>query len=123
MFSENKSSGKHMMIDIKDIKNKELLADIDRLKEMMKQICNDFSFQVLNEIQHLFTPEGCSVILLLSESHMTIHTFPEKNYIAFDLYTCRGYPDNTDYMKIHDFLIEQLKAGESSVGNILDRDF
>lgn len=112
-----------MMIDIKDIKNKELLMDVDRLKEMMKQICNDFSFQVLNEIQHLFTPEGCSVILLLSESHMTIHTFPEKNYIAFDLYTCRDYPDNTDYMKIHDFLIEQLKAGESSVCHILDRDF
>jgi len=123
MFSENKSSGKHMMIDIKDIKNKDLLENIDRLKEMMKQICDDFSFQVLHEIQHLFTPEGCSIILLLSESHMSIHTFPEKKYIAFDLYTCRVYPDNTDYMKIHDFLIEQLNAGESSVGHILDRDF
>ena len=123
MFSESKSSGKHMMIDIKNIKNTDLLDDADRLKEMMKQICIDFSFQILGEIQHSFTPEGCSIILLLSESHMTIHTFPEKKYIAFDLYTCRVYPDNTDYMKIHDFLIKQLNAGESSIGRILDRDF
>ena len=123
MFSENKSSGKHMMIDIKDIKNKELLQDIDKLKDMMKQICIDYSFQVLQEIQHSFTPEGFSIILLLSESHMTIHTFPEKNYIAFDIYTCRVYPDNTDYMKIYHFLIEQLNAGENSVARILDRDF
>jgi S-adenosylmethionine decarboxylase len=123
MFSESKSSGKHMIIDIKDIKNKELIEDVDKLKEIMKQICIDYSFQILHEIQHSFTPEGCSIILLLSESHMTIHTFPEKNYIAFDLYTCRVYPDNTDYMKIHDFLMEQLNAGESSVGRILDREF
>jgi len=124
MFSESNCSGKHMMIDIKDIKNKELLNNSEKLKEMMKQICIDFSFQVLNEIQHLFSPEGCSIILLLSESHMTIHTFPEKNYIAFDLYTCRVYPDNGDYMKIYDFLIKQLNAGEdSTTGRILDRDF
>jgi S-adenosylmethionine decarboxylase len=123
MFAENKNSGKHMMIDLKDIKNIDLLNNMDNLKKMMKQICIDYSFQTLQEIQHNFTPEGCSIILLLSESHMTIHTFPEKKYIAFDLYTCRDYKDNSDYMKIYDYLIEQLNAGDNSVGHILDRDF
>jgi len=123
MFSNNKNSGKHMICDIKNIKNTHLLNNLEKLKKMMIEICNTFSFQILGEIQHFFTPEGCSVIFLLSESHMTIHTFPERNYIAFDLYTCRMYQDNKEYNKIFDFLIKQLDASEKSSLYILDREF
>ena len=50
--------------------------------------------------QHVFTSIGCT--FLLSESD----TFPEKNYGAFDLYTCREYPDN--YTNIYYYLVEQI---------------
>jgi S-adenosylmethionine/arginine decarboxylase-like enzyme len=49
-------------------------------------------------------------LYMLSESHISIHTFPEKAYIAFDLYTCRTYDDETIYMEIYDFLITELNA-------------
>jgi S-adenosylmethionine decarboxylase proenzyme len=123
MFEEIQSSGKHMICDIRNIQNTDLLNDLEGLKNMMKQICSDFSFNILGEIQHLFTPQGCSIILLLSESHMTVHTFPERKYIAFDIYTCRQYEDDSEYIKIHDFLMEQLKGGDKSSCHIVDREF
>ena len=123
MFTNNTNSGKHMICDIKNIKNIDLLNDLEKLKKMMIQICDTNSFQILGEIQHRFTPEGCSIILLLSESHITIHTFPERNYIAFDLYTCRSYKDNTEYKKIYEYLILKLEASENSSLQIVDREF
>ena len=122
MFANNKNSGKHMICDLKNIKNTDLLNNLEKLKKTMIQICDNFSFHNLGEIQHQFTPEGCSIIFLLSESHMTIHTFPEKFYIAFDLYTCRNYTDNSEYIKIYDFLINILEASNSSI-QIIDRNF
>lgn len=123
MFTNNKNSGKHMICDIKNIKNIELLNNLEKLEKMMIHICDNYSFHILGNIHHPFNPEGCSIILLLSESHMSIHTFPEKNYIAFDLYTCRTYTDNTEYRKIFDFLIEQLEAKENSTFQIFNREF
>jgi S-adenosylmethionine decarboxylase len=111
-----------MIADIKNIKNTDLLNDLEKLKKSMIQICNNYSFHILGEIEHRFTPEGCSIIFLLSESHMTIHTFPEKQYIAFDLYTCRNYADNSEYIKIYEYLINILEANNSSL-QIIDRNF
>ena len=123
MFSQQSSSGKHMICDFRKIQNTELLNDPLLLKLTMKTICERFDYKILGEIKHVFTPEGCTILLLLSESHMSIHTFPEKKYLAFDLYTCREYPDDSDYLKIYYFLIEQLGASPETSYTIVDRHF
>jgi S-adenosylmethionine decarboxylase len=89
----------------------------------MKGICKLYDFQILNEINHVFEPLGCTILFLLSESHMSIHTFPEKNHISFDLYTCRQYKDNTEYEMIYSFLVDKLKASLDSKYKIIDRYF
>ena len=123
MFAENHSSGKHMVCDIRNIQNTVLLNNKDQLKNLLKTICSVFDYKILCDLDHIFNPQGCTLLFLLSESHMSIHTFPEKNYLAFDLYTCRQYKDNTDYMKIYSYLIEQLQGGSQSSYTILDRIF
>jgi S-adenosylmethionine decarboxylase proenzyme len=123
MFAENHSSGKHMVCDIRNIQNTVLLNNKDQLKNLLKTICSVFDYKILGDLDHIFNPQGCTLLFLLSESHMSIHTFPEKNYLAFDLYTCRQYKDNTDYMKIYSYLIEQLQGGSQSSYTILDRIF
>jgi S-adenosylmethionine decarboxylase proenzyme len=113
MFSTTQCSGKHLIIDIKNIPNTETINNInniEKLKTMMDNICEKYEFQVLNKIEHKFDPQGLSIIYLLSESHMTIHTFPERNYIAFDLYTCRNYPNNDVYTEIHKYITEETNA-------------
>ena len=124
MFKEYESSGKHMICDFKGIKNNSLLNNMEQLNTMLKQICIDNEFQILNEVQYKFEPIGCSILFLLSESHLSIHTFPEKNHMSFDIYTCRQYKDNAVYNEIFQYLINILDAsGNDSTRRIVDRYF
>lgn len=122
MFNDSTSSGKHLICDFKNIENKELLNSIDDLKDMCKTICKIHDFSILQECEHVFSPIGCTFLFLLSESHLSVHTFPEKNYISFDLYTCREYTDNYIYTNIFYYLVEKLKAKDSTM-QIIDRAF
>ena len=122
MFNDSTTSGKHLICDFKNIENKELLNSIEHLKGMCKTICKIHDFSILQECEHVFTPIGCTFLFLLSESHLSVHTFPEKNYISFDLYTCREYSDNYIYTNIFYYLVEQLKAKDSTM-QIIDRAF
>jgi S-adenosylmethionine decarboxylase proenzyme len=123
MFEEYESSGKHMICDFKNIKNIELLNDCSKLNKILKHICEVYDFQILKEIQHIFEPIGCSILFLLSESHISIHTFPEKNHMSFDIYTCRQYKDNEVYLKIFQFLVDSLNASIDSKCEIINRYF
>ena len=113
-----------MICDFKGIKNQCLLNNCEALNLLLKKICKNNDFQVLNEVNHEFTPFGCSILFLLSESHISIHTFPEKNHMSFDIYTCRQYSDNTAYNEIYIFLINELEAcTNKSTCKIIDRFF
>jgi S-adenosylmethionine decarboxylase proenzyme len=123
MFRNYDTSGKHLICDLKEIKNQELLNSMDGLKELMIEICKKNEFQILDTIEYKFEPIGCTILFLLSESHMSIHTFPEKNHISFDLYTCRQYKDNEQYNMIIRMLISRLQASNNSVCKVVDRRF
>jgi len=112
-----------MICDFKGIQNTNLLNNIAGLKYKLKQICQEHDFQILQETEHQFTPQGCSILFLLSESHLSIHTFPEKNHMSFDIYTCRQYTNNDEYNKIYQYLLTELEASDKSVCQILDRYF
>jgi hypothetical protein len=47
---------------------------------------------------------------MLSESHISIHTFPEHNYAAMDIYTCRYYENNEVYNNLYDEIIDAFDA-------------
>jgi S-adenosylmethionine decarboxylase proenzyme len=123
MFQEYKSSGKHMICDFKNIDNSELLNNMTELKFIMREICKVNDFDILNELEHQFSPIGCSFVFLLSESHLSLHTFPEKKHISFDIYTCRQYDNNNVYNEIFHFLIDKLQASLESTCRIVDRYF
>lgn len=67
------------------------LADIDRLKLVFDSVIHDLELHVLGEISwHRFpNPGGVSGVALLSESHLTCHTYPEFGAASFNLYHCR----------------------------------
>jgi S-adenosylmethionine decarboxylase len=70
----------------------ETLADIDRLKLIFERIIHDLELHVLGDISwHKFPePGGVTGIALLSESHLTCHTYPEFGAASFNLYCCRS---------------------------------
>jgi len=123
MFSNNGNiSGKHMICDLKNIKNIELLNDSTKIKELFDNICKKFNYTILNKTEHIFEPQGITILYLLSESHISIHTFPERNYAALDIYTCREYDKNDIYEEIYEYIIKEFKARQEEP-IIIDRKF
>ena len=68
------------------------LADLDRLRAVFDRVIRDLNLNVLGEIAwHQFDqPGGVSGLALLSESHLTCHTYPEFHAATFNLYCCRN---------------------------------
>ena len=125
MFEHANTSGKHLICDFKKISNTGLLNDKLGLKLMCKNLCIENNFTIIGEVDYDFHPQGCSFVLLLSESHLSVHTFPEKNHMAFDLYTCKQYENNDVYLKIYLDLCTKLGTSTSkkSECKIIDRCF
>ena len=73
---------------------------------------------VLNLISNKFEPQGVTAIALLAESHISIHTWPESNYSAVDIFTCG---QNMSPELASRYLIEALKAEEHSL-RVLERN-
>jgi S-adenosylmethionine decarboxylase len=122
MFRNVQYSGKHMLCDIKHIRNTGTLNDIDDVKEILDTICREHKYTVLHKVEHVFSPQGFTILYLLSESHISVHTFPERNYLAFDLYTCRSYDNNDEYLSIYKYLVKMFDA-EFETPRIMDRYF
>ena len=68
------------------------LADLDQLKLVFERVIRDLELHVLGEISwHQFAGTGgVSGLALLSESHLTCHTYPEFGAASFNLYCCRN---------------------------------
>lgn len=88
-----------------------LLDDADAIEELMKRAASAAKVGVVQSVVQKFEPQGVSVVLVLEESHMSIHTWPESGYAAVDFYTC-GTSDPRD---AHDVLNEGLHADSAEL--------
>ncbi len=68
--------------------------------------------QLVERVFHQYTPQGVSGVLVLTESHLAIHTWPEHGYAAIDLFTCGNLCDND---KAYDVVKEKFEASSSSL--------
>ena len=67
---------------------KELLEKVDIVKNLMWKAAAEAQFTAVGESFYQFEPAGATGVILLAESHMSIHTWPEKNFAAVDVFTC-----------------------------------
>lgn len=72
----------HLLFDA--VCERDLLpTDIDHIKSVIEK-----NLTVVNRIEHKFTPHGETIVFILSESHFTLHTYPENRFISMDIYVC-----------------------------------
>ena len=81
----------HTLIDLYDL-NYELLNNIEDILKILKEIAKMCNLTVLKESYHKFEPQGVTAMLLLSESHISIHTWPEKKSACLDILSCKNNP-------------------------------
>lgn len=65
-----------------------LLDDPDAIRVRMLEAGERVGVTIVGEVFHQFSPQGVSGTLVIAESHMSIHTWPEKGYAAVDIFTC-----------------------------------
>lgn len=65
-----------------------LLDDADLVQQAIRDACAAGNLTVLNVAAHAFQPQGVTALALLSESHLSIHTWPEAGYAAIDVFSC-----------------------------------
>ena len=101
-------------MELKDC-NKEILNDLDALKSTLLTAANEAGATVLGESFHRFSPHGISGVVIIAESHLFIHTWPEYGYAAADIFTCG---DTVQPQKAAEMLIEKLGAKNHSLVEI-----
>ena len=78
--------GRHLIVDMYGC-NPRALDDMDFIKEAMEKAIEDTGLTILNTTCHNILPHGMAAHILLAESHLTIHTYPELGYAAIDVFT------------------------------------
>lgn len=87
------SMGRHCLLNVYGCKF-ELLDNQDFIVHILKKAAKSCGANILNIAAHKFEPQGITAVLLLSESHISVHTYPEKGSAVFDIFTC-GDADST----------------------------
>ncbi len=103
--------GKHLLLELKDC-DREVLNDLGFLKGILSAAASEAGATVLGESFHQFKPQGVSGVVVIAESHLFIHTWPEHGYAAVDIFTCG---DSVQPDKAAQILIRELKAKNHSI--------
>lgn len=70
-----------------------LLSDQEALDSMLRSAAKAANVTIINSVWHSFEGGGVTGLVLISESHFSVHTWPEAGYVAVDLYVCgQGEP-------------------------------
>lgn len=85
-------SASHWFVDCYGC-DRDRLDHADRLEQLLMTAAERGKLSVLRSQRHQFHPQGATVLLLLSESHLSLHTWPERGYAALDLFTCGDRAD------------------------------
>ena len=102
--------GKHFLLELYDCPP-DLLSDPAALAETMADAAKKMGATIVESNFHHFNPLGVSGVIIIKESHLTIHTWPEYGYAAIDVFTCG--PIEID--RGIDYLTKALLAGQSEV--------
>ncbi|MBN9417731.1 MAG: S-adenosylmethionine decarboxylase proenzyme [Candidatus Eremiobacteraeota bacterium] len=111
-----KALGRHIVAELSHC-NSEILTDLDRVQAAMVQAALVARAEIRELAFHRFYPTGVSGVVVLAESHLAIHTWPDVGYAAIDVYTCG---DTAEPMRACRFLAEQFGCQDLQT-TVMDR--
>ncbi len=79
--------GRHWLVDLFDCDPRRLDAATE-LRNLLRRSAEAAGARVVADVFHAFAPHGVTGVVVVEESHFSIHTWPERGYAALDFYTC-----------------------------------
>ncbi|MGE0709519.1 MAG: adenosylmethionine decarboxylase [Planctomycetota bacterium] len=95
-----KTIARHLIAELYDC-DVSVLSEVEPIRAAMLEAARVIGATVVGEAFHRFTPHGVSGTVVIAESHLSIHTWPERGYAAIDIFTCGGLDPRPgcDYLK------------------------
>lgn len=103
--------GRHILVEFTNC-NADVLNDVSKIESSMIEAAQIAGATVINSTFHHFSPFGVSGVVVIQESHLAIHTWPEYRYAAVDLFTCG---DTVDPWVSFEFLKKAFEANYSAI--------
>lgn len=105
--------GRHVIAEFVGCDPK-VLNDVSTIREIMIKAAEAAGARMVNDFFHKFNPHGVTGVVVVQESHLTIHTWPEYGYAAVDIFTC----GRTNPWKAFEYIKEYLKPRKVHVEEI-----
>lgn len=109
-----KSLGKHLIVELYGCSS-ELLNDLVQVEKILIEAVELSKATIVQPVFHHFSPHGISGVVVIAESHFTIHTWPEYGYCALDIFTCGDQIDPDESLQ---FMKDKFQAKNMSVMEI-----
>lgn len=100
-----KTLGLHILADLYGVDG-DKIDHVEDVKELLEGAVKYANLSKLSSHFHQFYPHGATGVILLEESHISIHTWPEHGYAAIDIYTCGGKEKT---FKAMEYILKVLK--------------
>lgn len=105
-----KALGNHILVEFYDC-NREILNNVKFIEQTMQDATLKSGATIVGSHFHTFNPHGVSGVIIIAESHLSIHTWPEYGYAAVDIFTCG---ETIDAEKAFVHLKESFEAGHTA---------
>ena len=105
--------GRHLLAEFYKC-SRETLDDENKISGIMTRAVEISKATIIAPFFHKFSPQGVSGIIVIAESHLAIHTWPEHGYAAVDLFSCGDF-DFTGALK---YIRDNLNAEKYSILSI-----
>ncbi len=109
-----KSLGRHLLAEFYEC-DPEMINNCALVEKFMKEAAIKSGATIVQSVFHSFQPHGISGVVVIAESHLAIHTWPEYGYAAVDLFTCG---DTVDPWIAYRYLKEKFGAKECDVKDL-----
>lgn len=103
--------GRHLIVELYGC-NTDILNDKEKIERIMIEAAKRAGATIVQKVFHLFNPHGISGVVVIAESHLAIHTWPEYGYAAVDVFTCGS---KVDPWKAYEYIKRELEAEHSSI--------
>jgi S-adenosylmethionine decarboxylase proenzyme len=108
MAERHQTHGKHILLDVWGV-DAETLNDLEHMQQAMLGAAAAAGATVVDTTFHRFPVQGISGVVVLAESHISVHTFPEHGYAAFDVFTCGS---RVDAERACEYLVQAVRADD-----------
>ncbi len=103
--------GRHLIVELADC-DRAILDDVAAMEQHLTEAARLSGATIVQSVFHRYNPQGVSGVVVIAESHVSLHTWPEYGYAAIDFFTCG---DRVDPYKALDYLREKLRAGSAQI--------